>query len=129
MKQTKTPAPIERLLSLYDVAPRGGAWIPWRLPREGERLPDAVLDDGRRVHGLLEAGRWTLLAVGCAAPAGITSREVPLRDQQGRSWVVRQPRLVLVRPDGIIASVTAPADRPRLEGVARLALASASRAR
>jgi 2-polyprenyl-6-methoxyphenol hydroxylase-like FAD-dependent oxidoreductase len=117
MKQTKIPAPIERLLSLYDVAPRGGRLVDWRFAREGERLPDAVLGDGRRVHQVVEPGRWTMLGLGCAPEprAGVVSRELPLRDHRGRPWLARRPTVVLVRPDGIIASLGAAADRPRLE--------------
>ncbi|MDX2010523.1 MAG: FAD-dependent monooxygenase [Myxococcaceae bacterium] len=131
MKQTKIPAPIERLLSLYDVAPGGGAWIPWRLPRAGERLPDAELADGRRVHDVVDAGRWTLLGVGCPASAGegVSTREVPLHDRAGRAWVTRKPRLVLVRPDGIIESVTTSENRAQLRPVFRPALAAESRPR
>ncbi len=130
MKQTKIPAPIERLLSLYDVAPGGGAWVPWRFARAGERLPDAVLSDGRRVHALLEPGRWMVLGVGCtvAPQAGLVTREVPLRDGAGRTWVSRRPTVVVVRPDGVIASLNRPADPPpTLEAVLRPALISRSR--
>jgi 2-polyprenyl-6-methoxyphenol hydroxylase-like FAD-dependent oxidoreductase len=104
--QRVVPFPVERLLSLYDVAPRGRLTLwPGRVPRVGERLPDAVLGDGRRVHGVVAAGRWTLLGVGCSPSpwAGVVLREVPLHDAKGRAWLGRRPSVVLVRPDGIVA--------------------------
>ncbi|MEZ4405291.1 MAG: FAD-dependent oxidoreductase [Polyangiales bacterium] len=108
LRQKRVPRPVERLLSLYQVAPRGDAW--WRRPSEGERLPDAVLADGRRVHSVRDPSRWTLLGVGCsvAPQPGLQTREVPLLDASGRPWLSRSPRAVLVRPDGIIASLRPP---------------------
>ncbi|GLY01843.1 FAD-dependent monooxygenase [Actinoplanes sp. NBRC 101535] len=75
--------------------------------RAGDRMPDAVLDDGRRLFDVLRGPHATLLAVGWTGgmptlPGSVQVRHLALDTLAG----VREECLLLVRPDGYVGCAT-----------------------
>ncbi len=60
-------------------------------PLVGRLAPETVLDDGRRLAEVARDGRWTR----------VVTADGPESDE--RTTVVRGPRAMLVRPDGVVA--------------------------
>ncbi|MFI5697780.1 FAD-dependent monooxygenase [Kribbella sp. NPDC051586] len=72
-------------------------------PLNGRRIPDAKLQDGRRVHQLLSTGRPLLLTLdGSPAPA-IDRIDCVSARVADSSWDGDVPAAVLIRPDGYVA--------------------------
>jgi len=93
----------------YPDSPLSVEARPHLLPkslRAGDRVPDAVLDGGGRLFGLLRGPHATLLAVGQPAPSlaapDLAVRELPALPELG-------PGLFLVRPDGYLGLATSSA--------------------
>ena len=117
------PSAIHQL----DISYRGGPLAsdghgPGAL-QAGDRAPDGLLSDGRRLFDVFRGPHWTVLEFGGAA----VDFGVPqLRLAPGADYDVPAGSYVLVRPDGHIAAIT---DRPELirEQLDRFACLSRSR--
>nr|BFE58997.1 FAD-dependent oxidoreductase [Dactylosporangium thailandense] len=107
--------------------------------RPGDRAPDAVYQDEdgrhRRLHDAFRGPHFTLLAVGADAIAGLPGGVWPAHGaalrtvsiprppaRLRRTYGIRGPAQILVRPDGYVASVAHGAWRDALaESAARMA--------
>jgi hypothetical protein len=82
----------------------------------GRRIDDVVLDDGTRLNRK-RAGNAALVVVGGgsfgAPPADAVSITVTAPPKR---WQVRLPAVIVVRPDGCVASVV---EKPTAERVAK----------
>ncbi len=80
-------------------------------PLLGRRMPDLVLDDGRRVYTLLHAARPVLLDLGALDVAPWADRVARVAASYAGAWqlpvigAVAAPTAVLIRPDGYVAWV------------------------
>ncbi|MUL45188.1 3-(3-hydroxyphenyl)propionate hydroxylase [Mycobacterium sp. CBMA293] len=103
--------PAPSAIHQLDISYRGGPLavedhdIPGSL-RAGDRAPDALLSDGRRLFDVLRGLHWTVLEFGgTAVDFGVPRVSlVP-----GADYDMPAGSYVLVRPDGHIATIT---DRP-----------------
>jgi len=97
---------ISRRMAQFDlVLPPGGAGVG-RL-RPGRRMPDVVLDDGRRLHDLLTD--HLLVSFGGSAPTELDMDSVPVvvfdNPKLRQTLGVPPNTACLVRPDAVIAAV------------------------
>jgi len=89
-----------------DLTYRGSplAWGSRAADRAGDRAPDGVLEDGRRLFDLFRGTEPTLLTFGDGWQDGIAVTSSAIRAAYGVPDNER--RLVLVRPDGYIGVIT-----------------------
>ncbi|GIF21151.1 3-(3-hydroxyphenyl)propionate hydroxylase [Paractinoplanes tereljensis] len=79
--------------------------------RAGDRAPDGLLPDGRRVFDLLRGPHATLLAFGWDGDLPFDPAHRISDPETIKAYAVREPTLFLVRPDGYLGCATTdPAD-------------------
>jgi 2-polyprenyl-6-methoxyphenol hydroxylase-like FAD-dependent oxidoreductase len=106
--------PAPSAIHQLDISYRGGplaldAHGPGAL-QAGDRAPDGLLPDGRRLFDVFRGPHWTVLEFGsAAADFGVPQ----LRLTPGRDYDVPTGSYVLIRPDGHIAAITERADMIR----------------
>ena len=117
------PSAIHQLDISYRGGPLAGDGHGPGVLQAGDRAPDGLLSDGRRLFDVFRGPHWTVLEFGGAA----VDFGVPqLRLAPGADYDVPAGSYVLVRPDGHIAAITG---RPELirEQLDRFACLSRSR--
>jgi 2-polyprenyl-6-methoxyphenol hydroxylase-like FAD-dependent oxidoreductase len=72
--------------------------------RAGDRAPDALLPDGRRLFDALRGPHFTLLAFADGAPTSTRARVEPV-SRSLAGYDVEPGSFVLIRPDGYIAAI------------------------
>ena len=99
--------PAPSVIHQLDISYRGGPLAgevrgPGAL-RAGDRAPDGLLPDGRRLFDVFRGPHWTVLEFGrAAADFGIPQ----VRLSPGPEYDVPAGSYVLVRPDGHLAAIT-----------------------
>lgn len=101
------PSAIHQLDISYRGGPLAGAERAPGALQAGDRAPDGLLPDGRRLFDVFRGPHWTVLEFGGAA----VDFGVPqVRLRPGPEYDVPAGSYVLVRPDGHIAAITDRAD-------------------
>ena len=97
------PSAIHQLDITYRGGPLAGEQRGGGALRAGDRAPDGLLPDGRRLFDIFRGPHWTVLEFGRAA----VDFGVPqLSLAPGPDYDVPAGSYVLVRPDGHIAAIT-----------------------
>lgn len=101
------PSAIDQLDISYRGGPLAGSGQASGVLRAGDRAPDALLPDGRRLFDVFRGPHWTVLDFGGpAVDFGVPQ----LRLTPGADYDVPAGSYVLVRPDGYVAAMTDSAD-------------------
>ncbi|BBX83129.1 FAD-dependent monooxygenase [Mycolicibacterium aubagnense] len=101
------PSAIDQLDISYRDGPLAGSGYASGVLRTGDRAPDALLPDGRRLFDVFRGPHWTVLDFGGpAVDFGVPE----LRLTPGADYDVPAGSYVLVRPDGYVAAITDSAD-------------------
>ncbi|BBZ53327.1 MULTISPECIES: FAD-dependent monooxygenase [Mycolicibacterium] len=97
------PSAIHQLDISYRGGPLAGEVRGPGVLQSGDRAPDGLLPDGRRLFDVFRGPHWTLLEFGRAAVDFGVPR---VRLSPGPDYDVPAGSYVLVRPDGHIAAIT-----------------------
>jgi hypothetical protein len=73
-------------------------------PLAGRRLDDLAVSGGVRIHALRK-GRIALVRVGTVDDAAVEALPAIDIAQAPKRWCVKPPAVLIVRPDGVVASV------------------------
>jgi 2-polyprenyl-6-methoxyphenol hydroxylase-like FAD-dependent oxidoreductase len=95
------------------------ALIDSRHPLAGRRIDDLVLPNGSRINRA-RAGKAALIAVGKVDLGGLAALRIPVPPKR---WVIKPPVVLIVRPDGIVASVVEKPSRAKVEAAWQAAFA------
>ena len=104
------------------------ALIDSRHPLAGRRVDDLVLADGMRINQR-RGGKAALLAVGSLATTALppTDARVLQIDAVPSHWHVKPPTVLVIRPDGCVASVVEKPTKDRVEKAWQRAFALSTR--
>jgi 2-polyprenyl-6-methoxyphenol hydroxylase-like FAD-dependent oxidoreductase len=113
--QRKTSRAIGMLSGRYTKSPL----IDSRHPLAGRRIDDVTLASGSRINQV-RGGKACLVAVGDANLGGLRAIRVIAAPKR---WVVKPPVVLIVRPDGVVATVVEKPNRAKIEAAWQRAFA------
>ena len=114
----RAPSGSPPALHQLDISYRGGSLAledrasPGAL-QAGDRAPDALLPEGKRLFEVFRGPHFTLLAFGCEPPTLDAQRVRIQRVASLEGYDVSEGCFVLVRPDGYIGAITSSAESLR----------------